>query len=58
MQYSEFIHPNFGNILNNYISINNKKINIHKNIYSDSNNMELIENIEEMNDKLLKINYI
>ena len=33
-------------------------INIHKNIYRDSNNMELIENIEEMNDKLLKIKYI
>lgn len=57
---SEFIHPNILNIFENYISINkkDKKININCNAIADNNFVEIIENLEEINEELLKIKFM
>lgn len=57
---SEFIHPNIVNIFENYISINkvDKKININCNAVADDDFVEIIENLEAINQELLKIEFI
>lgn len=56
---SEFIHPNIVNIFENYININkdNKKINTNCNAVADDNFVEIIENLESINQELLKIEF-
>lgn len=57
---SEFIHPNIVNIFENYISINrvDKKININYNAVADDDFVEIIENLEAINQELLKIEFV
>ena len=57
MQYSEFIHPNIVNVFENYISIENGKLNINNKIVVNNDNAELIDEIEEMNERLLKLSF-
>lgn len=54
---SEFIHPNIVNIFENYISINrsSKKININCNAVANDDFVGIIENLEAINQELLKI---
>lgn len=53
-QYSEYIHPNIVNIFENYISINNNKLVLNCNPNPDNENFEIIENLEEINKKIIE----
>ena len=56
-QYSEYIHPNIVNIFENYISINNNKLVLNCNPNPDDENFEIIENLEEINKKIIECTF-
>ena len=57
-QNSEFIHPSIVNIFENYISIENKKLNLNTNVNINKGFDDIVEILEECNNKLLNIEFL
>lgn len=58
MQNSEFIHPNIVNIFENYINIVDKKININTDACADKNFNDIIDILEECNNKIITLEFL